>query len=216
MGTATEFKHPADDIARALARANGILTVLSGCYDKSSEDFAIATTYLAESIAAVDGLLASATTALGRLYQICDLTVIREANLEIPSTTAVEIEPLVEIELPATSSNPSPITPSVSARGISQAKPVKPSYLAAFGPTEDAASLAERVQAAVPDVAPTVAVKRNTILSKPATTYDELLAKVTAVADEAAFEARGSNAQRSLLPALEGLRADLLKMRAVA
>ena len=61
-----------------------------------------------------------------------------------------------------------------------------------------------------------VAVKRNAILEKPATTYDELLAKVTAVADEAAFEAHSSNSQRSLLPALEGLRADLLKMRAVA
>ena len=223
MGTATELKHPADEIAQALARANGILTVISGCYDSSSEDFAIGTSYLAESIAAVDGLLAAATAALGRLYQSCDLTIIRDANTEIAQTRAPEVEAPVAIELPPrVSTTPVnaalalPPAPSVFARGISHAKSMKPSYLAAFGPSEGAASLADRVQTAVPHAAPKVVAQRNTILSKPATTYDELLAKVTAVADEAAFEAHSSNSQRSLLPALEGLRADLLKMRAVA
>ena len=216
MGTATEFKHPADDIARALARANGILTVISGCYDKSSEDFAIGTSYLAESIAAVDGLLTAATAALGRLYQSCDLTIIREGSTEILHPTEPQVEVRAEIELPSPAATTSTPAPSVFARGISNARPVKPSYLAAFGPSEGSASLADRVQTAVPHASPMVAVKRNAILEKPATTYDELLAKVTAVADEAAFEAHSSNSQRSLLPALEGLRADLLKMRAVA
>ncbi|HEY4995355.1 MAG TPA: hypothetical protein VII21_03575, partial [Aestuariivirga sp.] len=59
-----EFKHPADEIASALSRANGILTVIGGCYDKSGNQFAIGTAYIAESIIAVDGLLNAATTAL--------------------------------------------------------------------------------------------------------------------------------------------------------
>ena len=198
-GMGIEFKHPADEIAKALSRANGILTVIGGCYDKPSNQFAIGTAYIAESINAVDGLLSAATTALEQLYQICDLTVIRDA-IETPGSEAVPaVEPQTTISLPA-------VKPQREKSG----------YLAAFGPSETQLSLAERADSAVPIFKSTAPSKRETIMDQPATTYEELLAKVTAVADQAAFQAHNSPTERSFLPVIEGLRADLLKMRAVA
>lgn len=217
MGMGVEFKHPADEIAQALARANGILTVISGCYEKSAGEFAIGTTYLAESISAVDGLLNAATLALARLYQTCDLNIVRDLpGAEPEDAEPSETAPILVSEGPVAVSAVKAASSSVFVRTSYQQKPAKVGYLAAFGPSETAISLVERAETAVPSFAPPVAIRREAVLEKPATTYDELLAKVTAVADQAAFQAHASPSDRSLLPALEGLRADLLKMRAVA
>ncbi len=211
----TELNHPADEIARALARANGILTVIGGCFDKQSGEFAIATSYLAESISAVDGLLNAATTALGRLYQTCDLSVIREIPAEPVEGYAADealAEPAAE---PEPMKLPEP-TQQFSRKTAPARSAAKTGYLAAFGPTDPATSLVERAETSVPVFKPAQISKRESILEQPATTYDELLAKITAVADQAAFNAPNSASDRALLPALEGLRADLLKMRAAA
>jgi hypothetical protein len=212
-----EFKHPADEIASALARANGILTVIAGCYDKAGNQFAIGTAYIADSIIAVDGLLGAATTALERLYQTCDLTVIEPAS----ETPATEPEP----EIVAVAEIPQPSYPerydSAPLNAISRPAVLEPqqgrsSYLAAFGPSETQPSLSERVDSAVPSFKSPAPSRRDSVVDQPATTYEELLAKVTAVADQAALQAHSRPSERSLLPALEGLRADLMKMRAVA
>ncbi|MEO9166947.1 MAG: hypothetical protein ABI230_00950 [Aestuariivirga sp.] len=205
-----EFKHPADEIANALSRANGILTVIGGCYDKTGNQFAIGTAYIAESIYAVDGLLNAATTALERLYQTCDLTVVRDAS-EIHAPEAA-----VEVPAETYSTLPDLALPTPMPRAAMEAPQMKSSYLAAFGPSEAQLSLSERADSAVSHFKPMAPSKRETILDQPATTYEELLAKVTAVADQAAFQAHNSPTERSLLPALEGLRADLLKMRSAA
>jgi len=215
---ATELKHPADEIARALSRANGILTVIGGCFDKQSGQFAIGTSYLAESITAVDSLLNAATAALARLYQTCDLSVIREIS-EVQTQgfaseeagVNVQPAPIVEEVVPAADATSQYSRPAAQA-----AAAAKTGYLAAFGPTEATASLVERAESIVPVFKVAQHSKREALLEQPALTYDELLAKVTAVADQAAFQAHSSPTERSLLPALEGLRADLLKMRSVA
>lgn len=223
MAIGAEFKHPADDIAQALARANGILTVVSGCYEKSSNQFAIGTTFLAESISAVDSLLSSANLALGRLYQICDLTVIRDLPVAKDTTASnlandisSEIVGSEQLAMVVETKDDAPSVISVFTRGGTEAKSPKVGYLAAFGPSDPVSSLTERMETAVPGFKSSTPSKRETLLEQPATTYEELLAKVTAVADQAAFQAHNSPAERSLLPALEGLRADLMKMRSVA
>jgi hypothetical protein len=213
MGMTTEFKHPADEIARALARASGILTVISGCYDKNSSQFAIGTTYLAESISAVEGLLNAANTALGRLYETCDLTILENA---LPQTEAAA-PALAEAEVLPMTQAAAPIAEPTVLKGAEVFKPAaKTSYLAAFGPSEASTSLGDRVDSAVPAFKSAKPLAREAVLEKPATTYDELLAKITAVADQAAFQAHTSPSDRSLVPVLEGLRADLMKMRSVA
>ena len=208
----TELKHPADDIGQALARASGILTVIGSCYDKQSSQFAIATSYLAESIAAIEGLLNVATSALAKLYQTCDLSVIREisSELELSEMPAV-LTPSIEAQSTISEDIAEPTTTSFVGRQASEMHP-KTSYLAAFGPAETAANLVERAETVVPTFRPSTPSRREMVMDQPATTYEELLAKVTAVADRA----QNSPADRTLLPALEGLRADLLKMRAVA
>lgn len=208
----TEFKHPADEIASALSRANGILTVIGGCYDKTGNQFAIGTAYIAESINAIDGLLSVATTALERLYETCDLSVIRDVAETVEPEAVVAAEVPTEIYPERYEAAPTPVI----SRPVVENHLSKSSYLAAFGPSEAQLSLAERADSAVPMFKSMAPSKRDTIMDQPATTYEELLAKVTAVADQAAFQAHSSPTERSLLPALEGLRADLLKMRAVA
>ena len=207
-----EFKHPADEIASALARANGILTVIGGCYDKAGNQFAIGTSFIAESINAVDGLLSAATTALERLYQTCDLTVLRDAAaIREPEAVTAPEEP------DSSYSERQESAPSNTiSRPAAESQKVKSSYLAGFGPSETQPSLSERADSAVPFSRSMAPSKRETLLDQPATTYEELLAKVTGVADQAAFQAHNSPMERSLLPALEGLRADLLKMRSAA
>ncbi len=211
-GMSIEFKHPADEIASALSRANGILTVIGGCYDKTGNQFAIGTAYIAESINAVDGLLSAATTALERLYATCDLSVVRD----VPVTAEPEAVVAAEVPIETYPERYEPAPPTVISRPVVENQLPKSSYLAAFGPSETQLSLAERADSAVPMFKSMAPSKRDTIMDQPATTYEELLAKVTAVADQAAFQAHNSPTERSLLPALEGLRADLLKMRAVA
>lgn len=217
MALDADFKHPADEIAQALARANGILTVIGGCYDKTKAQFAVPTSYVAESITAVDTLLSSAAMSLGKLYQSCDLTIMREdtgeafsSDVEPDAPSDSEPDAGAEVHTRAVEAK------QLFAKNVEQVQPPKAGYLSAFGPTELSSSLLERANYSIPSFSPSVSTKRGVGPDKPATTYEELLAKVTAVADQAAFQAHASPSEGSLLPALEGLRADLLKMRAVA
>jgi hypothetical protein len=210
-----ELKHPADELAKSLARAGGILTLLTGCYEQDSGSFATGNSFVNESLVAIEAILNQANEALGRLYQSCDLTMVRPSN-----ASAVEAAPAVgqapESEpVPATVESFVYVAPraETTARVPSFAPQMTAgSYLSFFGPGDENAKLADRLDSLL--VRPTASVAD--ITERPAESYDELLQKLTAVADKAAFQAHQLPADRSLVPALEGLRADLIKLRSVA
>lgn len=219
-----EQKHPADEIGKALARAGGILTLLSSCYDKSNGQFETGTSFLFESIMAVESIVDNATKSLARLYQTCDLSVVREIQVEThPVTASVTImaeEAVVEPDLEENTPLPMPtLHPSV---GRSQKRYVAPpaeagSYLGFFGPPEQGARLSDRMENVLAHAgAQSAQLRPAELIDRPAESYEELLQKVTAFADQAAFQAHHSPADRGLLPALEGIRADLIKLRSVA
>lgn len=70
-------KHPADDVAAALARINGMLTMLSGVYDPVSGTFVTGIPFVHESVQAMEVLVTKAIDAISVMYQTCDLTVVR-------------------------------------------------------------------------------------------------------------------------------------------
>ena len=209
-----ELKHPADELAKSLARAGGILTLLSDCYEPESGSFATGNSFVHESIVAIEAILAQANEALARLYQSCDLTMVRPPNLNTveavsavvqvcdPVPAASESFAYVATRTEATGRVPPPATPLTVG-----------SYLSFFGPGDERSKLADRLDSLL--VRPT-ATNVADIMERPAESYDELLQKLTAVADKAAFQAHQVSSDRSLAPALEGLRADLIKLRSVA
>ncbi|MDE2384718.1 MAG: hypothetical protein KGO53_08870 [Alphaproteobacteria bacterium] len=218
-------KHPADEIAKALSRAGGILTLLSSCYDKGAQRFETGGNFVYESILTVEAMMAQASEALARLYQTCDLSIIREA----PAEAVAQAAPAVEEAVASEEAAPADVLPMAQAEAASAAEPhsryvaapgPSGSYLGFFGPQENGSRLSERLDNALPrsfglERAPATPVLTGAI-NRPAENYDELLQKLTAVADQAAFQAHQSPGERNLLPALEGLRADLIKLRSVA
>ncbi len=206
-----EQKHPADELAKSLARAGGILTLLSGCYETETGGFATGNSFVHESIVAIEAILAKANDALGRLYQTCDLTVVRQVPVGEPVVAEeASASPVAETAVVL----PIEAAPIVSSwQRAPQAAPMAGSYLSLFGPGDDNAKLADRLDHLL--VKP-VEAARTEITDRPAESYDELLQKLTAVADKAAFQAHGAGADRSLVPALEGLRADFIKLRGAA
>ena len=221
-----EQKHPADEIGRALSRAGGILALLSSCYDKSGGQFETGTSFVFESIVAIEAAVENATRSLAKLYQTCDLSVVREFATDVPEAkdsagTANKIPEVISQEETANSEPlPMPISKLAASRAQQRynAPPAEAgSYLGFFGPPEQGAKLTERVE----NILATSGVhglreQTEEVLDWPAETYEQLLQKVTAVADQAAFQAHQSPADRGLLPALEGIRADLIKLRSVA
>ena len=209
-----ELKHPADELAKSLARAGGILTLLSDCYEQDSGSFATGNSFVNESIVAIEAILNQANEALARLYQSCDLTMVRPSN-----TSAVEAVPTVgQLSEPAPAANESFVYVAAHTEATGRVPPLTMpmtagSYLSFFGPGDENAKLADRLDSLL--VRPT-ATSVSDIMERPAESYDELLQKLTAVADKAAFQAHQLPSDRSLVPALEGLRADLIKLRSVA
>jgi hypothetical protein len=210
-----ELKHPADELAKSLARAGGILTLLSGCYEQDSGSFATGNSFVNESIVAIEALLNQANEALGRLYQSCDLTMVRPSNV----STAEAVPRVGQALEPVPATVESFVYVAPRAEATLRAPPSAPqitagSYLSFFGPGDQNAKLADRLDSVL--VRPTAVTAVVDITERPAESYDELVQKLTAVADKAAFQAHQLPSDRSLVPALEGLRADLIKLRSVA
>lgn len=229
-----EQKHPADELGKALARASGILSLLSGCYEKSNNSFETDNTFVFESIIAVEAMLNTATNALEKLYENCDLTLVKEELPEVAPEVAVQepqqavpqvlyTQPTIELRAPNQVSQapvyqaPAPQAQSYHAPVANTAQlPYGSSYLGFFGPAEPVSTLSDKIDNILVNMPSRPRAKHVEIFDKPAETYDELLQKLTALADVAAFQAHQANTEASLGPALEELRADLIKLRSVA
>ncbi len=234
-----EQKHPADELGKALARASGILSLLSGCYEKSNNSFETDNAFVFESIIAIEAMLSTATNALEKLYENCDLTLVREHQEEAAPEVVVQetqqpapqvsySQPPVELRAPTHAAQSSvyqaPVyqAPAPQAHSLqapisnSPSLPYGSSYLGFFGPAEPVSTLADKIDNILVNMPSRPRAKHVEIFDKPAETYDELLQKLTALADVAAFQAHQANTEASLGPALEELRADLIKLRSVA
>ncbi|MBG1231540.1 hypothetical protein [Aestuariivirga litoralis] len=110
-------KHPADDVAAALARINGMLTMISGVYDPQNNTFVTGLGFVHESIQAMEILVTRATDALAAMYQTCDLTVVRE----IPPKKAPAAKPEAAKPVEAVERPPAPKVMSESARAFQDA-----------------------------------------------------------------------------------------------
>jgi hypothetical protein len=217
--TAQEEKHPADEIGKALSRAGGILSSLTNCYDTNETDFQISVAFMFEAVSAVEKLLGHASGELTKLYQFYDLSKLSGELQTVSSGVDVEEHsepPYVESEL--TEDTEASQEPLVFNRQSESETPEDPHYLGFFGPSEQVSKLASRIDNILETMPAKVrTVSPDELLDRPALTYNELLEKLTAMADAAAYQAHQSpNDNQTLLPVLENLRADMLRIRSVA
>ena len=217
--TAQEEKHPADEIGKALLRAGGILSSLTNCYDRNETDFQISVGFMFEAVTAVEKLLGQASGELTKLYQSYDLSKLTAAPQ--PETEAAEVEAHLESSFAEPEAFEEPeaaYEPLVFNRQPESQTQEDGQYLGFFGPSEQVSKLASRIEnilEAMPAKARTASP--DELLNRPALTYNELLEKLTAMADAAAYQAHQSpNDNQTLLPVLENLRSDMLRIRTVA
>ena len=221
---AYEEKHPADEIGKALSRAGGILSSLSHCYEKSDSDFKISLPFVFEAVNVVEKLLGLATDELSRLcasYNLSKLSALVETAAD--EQHATEYDPAKEpVESFREEDNRAPLTDAPNDVPFRMQSPESEShttpYLGFFGPTEQVSRLASRLD----NILEAMPTRQRTptpeeLFDRPAQTYNELLEKLTAMADAAAYQANHSHpSDQTLLPLLETLRADMLRIRSVA
>ncbi len=218
--TAIEEKHPADEIGKALSRAGGILTSLTNCYDRNDTDFQVSVQFMFEAVSAVENLLGQASAELAKLYSSYDLNKISQ---QTENTHSIPLE----FEFSQHNDDQGGGNQQYNLDGSRQdqhhqtknvSEATEPQYLGFFGPTEQVTRLANRIDSLLETMPakPTV-VAASDIIDKPAVTYNELLEKLTALTDAAAYNThQGQDNGQSLLPVLENLRADMLRIRSVA
>ena len=216
--TAPEEKHPADEIGRALSRAGGILSLLSNCYDKSNSEFQIGVPFIFEAVLAVEKLLSQSSGELTKLYQSYDLGLITVSQAEVQHHEPTELsEATTETDQQLSPEEPcEDETPLAFQRSENLSESSENSYRGYFKPTEQVSKLASRLDnilEAMP--AQSRSSIPDNLLDRPAQTYNELLEKLTAMADAAAYQAhqQQNNNNDKLLPVLENLRADMLRIR---
>ncbi|MFO1034596.1 MAG: hypothetical protein U1E15_11135 [Hyphomicrobiales bacterium] len=76
LAQANEGTHPADSLALALSRAEGVLSALVACHDSERGGFVVADQFVLQSIAAIDNLIADARSAHAELCARCDLSLL--------------------------------------------------------------------------------------------------------------------------------------------
>jgi hypothetical protein len=192
--------HPADEMGKSLSQARGILSSLINCFDKTNANFVTGTVFVSEALTAIEEILSKAGDNLTELYNNYDLnTVIEDSSEHIEDESDDE----VEVEVNADTEDTLPI----SAFGV-------------FGHRKKAPNVSEKMDdntVALPKTLRTEPLRPEMMADQPAQTYDELLEKLTAMADSAAFHAQKSDGEaENMVPVLEGLRADLIRMRSVA
>ena len=215
-------RHPADEIGKALSRAGGILTSLSNCYDKAESGFEISVPFIFEAVTAVEKLISGASDQLERLYQNYNLG--KQPNVEAdeviaePPYVQSAFEPESEQQFAST-----PVSHLAQAyvdqrtTPLNAATPENPNYLGFFGPTEQVSRLASRLDSILENMPEPERSTTEQMIDRPAQTYNELLEKLTAMADVAAYHAHHApGTDRSLLPVLETLRADVMRIKSVA
>jgi hypothetical protein len=203
-----EEKHPADEIGKALLQAGGILTSLSNCYDKPGASFAIGTPFIAEAIIAVEGILAKANDCLAKLYEGYDLGKLIGESTPLPQKTKAQAEP-VDQESPETKE---PVVENLSEQEEDSG------YLGYFGRQDQVSRLSVKLDSILEKLpAQQQPMRAVDMIEQPAQNYEELLEKLTAMADAAAYQVHhNADADSNLLPVLESLRADVMRMRSVA
>ena len=189
-----EQSHPADELAKSLARAEGILTLLAGCYERETKTFATGNSFVNEAVLAIETILGQANKALERLYQSCDLTIVRSAPVT-PEVVAVAESSTVVAEAVQIPPLPAP-EPST--------------HLSQFGPRDDAVKIAPWAGRARVNSVSTLPVQP---MEKPAETYDEFLQKLTGASDKTATATDRTSPDSEQMSAIEGLRSDLTKQR---
>jgi hypothetical protein len=215
--TALEEKHPADEIGKALSRAGGILTSLTNCYDKNNTDFQISVQFMFEAVSAVESLLSQASEELSKLYSSYDLNKISE-HTENSTPPNGEFSKVGYDNIGDHQFNLDGSSSNIDHQAETVSDAVDPQYLGFFGPTEQVSRLANRIDNLLETMpAKHVAASATDFIDRPAVTYNELLEKLTAMADAAAYNAhQGQDNSQTLLPVLENLRADMLRIRSVA
>jgi hypothetical protein len=216
----SDEKHPADEIGKALSRAGGILSSLTNCIDKSEIDFEISVPFVFEAVSAAEKLVSKANEELARLYEFYDLSKV-ETPVSLPNlipiqeaeTAVGEAETAADVEVPEFSNDYS--VPNLAAE---QTVESNGSLFGAFRPTDQVHRLATRLDSILETI-PNKSRKPAPLdlADRPADTYNELFDKLTAMADAAAYQAHQSPGQsETLLPLLERLRADMIRIRNVA
>lgn len=195
--------HPADELGKSLSQARGIITSMINCFDRTTSTFVTGPRFVADAMTAVEDILSKASGNLSELYENYDLNHVEAAMEE---TFAGETE-IVEESAPA-------VVHAVEEEVYT------PSSFGLSGRGNNISRLSEKVDEIIetfPKPRAAEPLRPETMVDQPAQNYDELLEKLTAMADSAAYHTQKNNAQDSgLLPVLEGLRADLMRMRSVA
>ena len=190
--------HPADELGKSLSQARGLISSMINCFDKSANGFVTGQIFVAEAMVAVEDILSKASGSLAALYENYDLTATagssEDAELELADE---EIEPVVV-----------------------QEEEYRPSSFGLFGRHNTVSSLANKlgtIAESLPQQTASEPMRPEEMIEQPAQNYEELLEKLSAMADSAAYHtSAGREQDGSLLPVLESLRADVLRMRSVA
>jgi hypothetical protein len=189
-----EEKHPADEIALALSRAGGILSSLTHCYDVSNADFATGAPFLAEAIKTAESILVKANESLTKLYQDYNLEALSESDLRNNPVDVVERD-----------------QEKVSHLSFARARRLNEN-IAFSVQSQEVSRLSSNLDSildTLPDNIQAVTVEQ--MIDHPAQSYQELLEKLTAMADAAAYQTQSE--EGSLLPILESLRADMMRLK---
>jgi hypothetical protein len=196
-----ENMHPADELGKALSQARGIISSVINCYDRPEQNFVTGTNFIAEAMLAVEDILSKASANLSSLYEDYDLSVATGAEDVIAPLSAAEAED----DETQTSQN-------------EEADDYQPSSFGLFGQHGNISRFANKLESIVETLPPAPEPMRpEQMIEQPAQNYEELLEKLTAMADSAAYHTQSNpTAENTLLPVLESLRNDVLRMRSVA
>lgn len=180
--------HPADTLGTSLVRATGVLSALSACQDASRGTFALNDQFLVQAVAALEGFVNDARNAYFDLCNSCDLSLNTPAA---PRATAAEVRQPEPFELQEEQ--------AIFVKEPQVTLPDLYSFRAAISGQEPA-----KVQ-----------IETRPTVDNVATTYEDLLRKLTAAEVFAAERGRAASEQSSpLLPLLKSLRQDLERFRA--
>lgn len=192
-----EEKHPADEIALALSRAGGILSSLSHCYNAGNKDFAIGSAFMAEAIKSTEDILLKANESLTRLYQDYSLASFQDEQAdELVRSAAASFE--------TTAENNSELDFVGVRRNSGGSNYKSVSELASMVSNDIEDDLDDQSE---DDSNATV----EQMIGQPAQSYQELLEKLTSMVDAASYRSAEDDTQ--LLPVLESLRSDLLRLK---
>jgi hypothetical protein len=88
-------EHPADALALALSRADGIVASIVHCFNEKTDDFVVSDPFMAQALRAVETFLSDASGALTKLYENYDLSIPKIVASEIPEEEFIE-QPVAE------------------------------------------------------------------------------------------------------------------------